>query len=322
MYNKRNFLYTKNGKIYFDSCMKKPVKKNLKTKSKVQTVTTRQIFVATLALLFANGFALATLPAKNVGIVPVANCPIRLTKSYFCQVKKGVSGYRQFTYTCPSGKSFELKGACRTQESVLEFASKICREAKSCVAPKAVLKVDELGAKALPKVSPPVEKPVAVPPKSGMIQSGTLSKIISAAPVSYVDVGFLGRPEENITFLMDKANNYDVTVEYINRGPGDLQISDNEMQRSKILLTLLDKNQQPIFFEPESFMPVIGKGQHVKTDFRLSSDSIQKILSGEAQFVKVELKVGERKIGDLGVFDPNIENNVMIAPLSSSSFIK
>jgi hypothetical protein len=317
MYNKRNFLYTKNGKIYFDSCMKKPVKKTLRTKSKVQTVTTRQILTATFALLVANGFALATLPAKNVGIAPVANCPIRLTKSYFCQVKKGVSGYRQYTYTCPSGKSVQVSGACRTQDSVLAMAAKVCRETKSCVAPKAAMRVGT------PTVSK-LQNPALVAPKAISVQPGAFTKTISAAPspAPYSDIAFMGRPEENITLSIDNANNYDVTVEYINRGPGDLQISDNEMQRSKILLTLLDKNQQPIFFEPESFMPVIAKGQHMKTDFRLSSDSIQKITSGEAQFVKVELKVGERKIGDIGAFDPDIENNVTIAPLSSFAILK
>lgn len=289
--------------------MKKPVKKSLKTKSKVQTVTTRQILTATFALLLANGFALASLPSKNVGIAPLANCPIRLTKSYFCQVKKGISGYRQFTYTCPSGKSFQISGSCRTEESILAMATKVCKESKLCVAPKAPLRLNPI----VPKVVPMV-----VTPKTGSIQS----KSIVAAPTPYSDVAFIGRPEENVTFSVDKEKNYEVTVEYINRGPGDLQVVEDELQRSKISLTLLDKNQQPILFEPETFIPVLAKGEQMKTVFRLSSLSREKVLSGEAEFVKVELKVGERKIGGLGAFDPDIENNVTIVPVTSFSVLK
>lgn len=276
------------------------MKKSSKTKSKTQTVTNAQMLTATFALLLANGFALVTLPAKT----PVVNCPVQLKSSYFCQFKKGVPGYRQFIYTCPNGKSFQVSGSCRTADSVRQLALKVCKEKKYCALSKSSLKES--------KISPQKE----IQKLSEQQKGGVISQSIK----NYVDVGFIGRPEESVSFSFDKENRGILTIQYINRGPADVLVSTNESQRARVLITLLDQSQQPLRFEPESFMPVLESGKSVKTSFQISPETQEKIISGEAKFFKVELIVGKREVGDQGVFDADITNNMIIIPILTTSF--
>lgn len=275
-----------------------------RTRVRTSTVTNTQIMLATLAAFLANGFALAAVPATKVNTKPpVLSCKAEIIASArICQYGKNVAGFRSFSYRCPNGKTYNVSTSCRSRELMQKLANDNCEKRKDCAA----------------VVAKPVTVPTPPALKFTIVSGQTIKNIGSPSPgviklqQSFVDLAFVGRPEENINFSFDKENNGVLTVQYINRGPGDLQVSTDESQRAKVLITLLNQSQQLILFEPESFMPVLARGESVKTSFQISPEGIQKIMSGEAKFFKVELKVGNRKVGDQGIFDPDILNNTSI----------
>ena len=273
------------------------MKRKLKTKSKVQTVTNVQIFTATFALLLANGFALALMPIKYNFKLPPVNCSVRLQKSYFCELKKGVGGYKDFTATCPNGKTVQISGACRTEESVREMAVKICKEKKMCVVAKA-----ETGSPAL-KLTPKA--------------LGNLApKLLDNA-----DIAFVGRPDQFVTFYDTGDSIPRVKVQFMNRGPAVLPRSLDVSGGTKMVLTLLDGTQAPANVANavrQTELPALLSNSSAELSFAFDRLLSYNLSSNKVKFLKIEILVGDRKVGDLGVFDPDLSNNTIIVEIPTT----
>lgn len=289
------------------------------TKIHTEVVTGTQIALATMALLTAGGFALASVPVKKVAeLKPMLNCSATLTKTAGnCTLKNGQPGYKEFAYTCPNGKSYHTVGICRTQESFLSNATQGCTRLKYCVA----------SVPARP-VSPPLAavRPVVPPVYGGYGYNQPAPSIIkyyNPAPVSsnFSDIAFVGRPEENITFEKYGTQGPLIKVHVTNRGPAALPASEKVDGGTRITLAFMNEKQEQVSVEKNLFtseLPEIASGQPFDKTFEITPATYNAMRKGDIKFVKVEVTIGNRIAGNTGIFDPDIMNNILIMGVPDS----
>ena len=109
-----------------------------KTLTGSSTITDVKIAVATVALLGALEFSLIAAPveAQKLILKQGDSCIAQITTTARpCLRRNRTKGYREFRYSCPSGKKYRLNTACTTAESIQKRINLACSKAKQCKAP-------------------------------------------------------------------------------------------------------------------------------------------------------------------------------------------
>ncbi len=271
-------MYTIDKLLLLNFCM------SAQTKTKIKSITTPHIIVATFAAFAAGSVALATVPMQiNNNIAQSGlNCVAQITsKTKPCTVKKAAA-FREYRYTCPNGKKFRATGVCRTEKAMLTAALKTCTTKKYCVA-----------------VVPPAT------PENEIIPLG--------AQAHFPDLAFLGRPEENVHFYTDSAGNAKMRVHYSNRG--DVPLVEHQTP-NVVRVTFLNAEQQadPSRTPQTQPLALLAAGKSFDTVVTLNQSNLE-----GARFVKVELVVSGAAAGTSD--DQNQENNSIIVEIPTAPFV-
>lgn len=243
-----------------------------KTLTRSSTITDAKIAVATLALLGALEVSLIAAPvAPQKKIVQQAPaCTAQMTASARgCRMRGGVVGYREYRYTCPSGKKYKINLGCLTKENAQKRLDAACGKVKQCRAPAGA---------------------------------------IAAPTPAFPDMAFVG----GATFYRDIEGRYKVKFRYTNRGSVDVPREGEQQYNYRLLVTLLDANEQPLGGEnvqTEGLAPLMaGQMYDMAWPFR----------SEDAAFLKLELQMGE-SMNDNSI-DQDMSNNVIIVPVPPRPF--
>lgn len=270
-----------------------------KVQTKTRTITNTQLLLASVAALLANGLALAAVPVKmpKPAVQKLSCTPTITSSERSCRLRGGAEGFRNFVFTCPNGRSFRVNTSCRTAESTKVLATKTCSQKRYCVAANSTTSAVESTA-----------------PRSETQPSSRAYNPEVAQDFS--DLAFVGRPEANFILDIKSKEKPTLTIHYTNRGPAALPGTESVQGGTRVVVSLLDEKQDPLLFEPESFLPPAGSGQSVDLVLQLSESAAELFATENVKFIKAELKVGERVVGGTGAFDPDITNNSQIVDIS------